>query len=62
MTALLNVLVGTLAPWGAAAIFLIFSLILLIGCAHWLEVPWIVTHLERLFNRAMADKHPGETE
>ena len=52
VTALLNVLFFTLAPWAAAICFLLFSLVGLIGLAKWLEVPWVVTHLERWLEKA----------
>jgi len=61
VTALLNVLFSSLAPWHAATVFLIFSLIGLIGLAKWLEVPWVVTHLERWFDRTGPPK-PSDTE
>lgn len=52
VTALANVIVGSLAPWYAASIFVLFSLTGLVALASWLEVPWIVRHLERWLDRA----------
>ena len=61
IVALINVLVGSLAPWYVETIFLIFSIIGLIGCANWLGVPWVVTHLERWLDRVSNSKSK-ETE
>lgn len=61
VVALLNVIVISFAPVLASGTFLIFSLIALIGLASWLEVPWIVRHLERWLDRTHNAK-PGETE
>jgi hypothetical protein len=36
----------------------LLSLILLIGCAHWLEVPWVHLQLDRLFNRLVRGDLP----
>ena len=55
-TSFLNVIIGSLAPGPVWSIFLILSIILLIGCARWMEIPWIVTHLERLFNRLIGGR------
>jgi uncharacterized phage-associated protein len=62
VTALSNILIGVLTPWGVEAIFLLFSLILLLGCAHRLEIPWIVTHLDRRSNRANLGQRNAEAE
>ncbi|VFU10210.1 protein of unknown function [Methylocella tundrae] len=57
-----NTLIFAVAPTSAATVFLLFSLMTLIACSHWLEVPWIVSHLERLFDRTSVTKAKNETE
>lgn len=63
VSALLNVLFYAFAPWVAATIFLIFTLVGLLGLGKWLEVPFIAPYLERWFEKMMGRlPHPGETE
>jgi uncharacterized phage-associated protein len=60
--ALLNILIAVLTPWGVEAIFLLFSMVLLLGSAHRLEVPWIVTHLDRWSKRANINQAKDDAE
>ena len=62
VSGILNAFLDSFIPWGAAATLLLFSLILLIGAARWLEVPWVVRHLERWFDRASMTRASNETE
>lgn len=49
-------------PGPAAAVLLVFIILELLVLARFLEVPWIVTHLERWFDRVSATKRSSETE
>lgn len=60
--ALLTVLITTLAPWQASIVGLLFSLLIAIGLGKWLEVPFIVAHLERWYDRASVTQSKNETE
>jgi uncharacterized phage-associated protein len=53
---LLNALVGAVSPWGVEAIFFLFSVVMIIGSAHRLEVPWIVTHLDWWSHRSSSNR------
>lgn len=59
---LVSVMMSALAPWHASLLCLLFSLLIAIGLAKWLEVPFIVAHLERWFDRASITKNKNETE
>lgn len=59
MTALANVIVGSLAPWLPTVIFFLFSVTGLVALASWLEVPWIVRNLERMLDSAHNMKNGG---
>lgn len=62
VTALLNVIIASFAPTFAASIMLLFSLVMLIGIAKYLGVPWVVVHLESWFSKICSPTKPGETE
>lgn len=51
VVALVYVFIGFSSPWYVTTSFLLFILLFLIAAAKWLEVPFIVTHLERWFER-----------
>lgn len=55
VTALLNVGVASIGV-ANEVVFLLFSLIFLIGAAKWLEVPWIVYHLEKWLYQRLGGK------
>jgi hypothetical protein len=59
---LMNVIIVNSTPWYGASCFLLFSLIFLIAAARYLEVPWIVQHLERWLDRASATSGKDDTE
>jgi membrane protein implicated in regulation of membrane protease activity len=61
VTALANVLVTSFAPWPAATLLLVFSVLLLIAIAKWLEAPWIDAHLERWHDK-ITGRSETETE
>jgi hypothetical protein len=52
--------------WTSNTFVGLLSLVLLIGCARWLEVPWVYISLVRIFDKIMRDKpsssnnEPGE--
>jgi uncharacterized membrane protein len=55
ITALTGVIIALIfmaLPWYGAIFCVLFSLVLLLVAARTCEVPWIVTHLERIFDRA----------
>jgi len=55
VTGLCDALVFKFEDAAVANIFIgALSLILVIGCARWLEVPWVHIYLDRLFNRLIA--------
>jgi len=58
---LVDVLCFAFLPWYGAIFAMLFSLVLLLVAARTCEVPWIVTHLERIFDRGAGSK-PPETE
>jgi len=61
--ALTNVIVSSFAPGIAATVFLIFSLMLALGLARWLEVPFIAPYIERWLEKLMGRvPKPDETE
>jgi hypothetical protein len=60
--ALSNVIVDGSSGWFGRITFLLFSILFLIASAKWLEVPFIVTHLERWFDRASITSAKEETE
>jgi hypothetical protein len=49
---------------GTSLFVSVISLILLLGVAQWLQVPWVVIHLEALLARLQKskDKDSDETE
>lgn len=49
---LIDTLLFVALPWYGAIFGVLFSLVLLLVAARVCEVPWIVTHLERIFDRA----------
>ena len=55
---LFNTEMFSVLPWGGSLFTVLFSLIFLLVAAGTCEVPWIVKHLERLFDRASATKSP----
>jgi hypothetical protein len=42
--------------WTSNTFVGLLSLVLLIGCARWLEVPWVYIPLVRIFNKAIGDR------
>lgn len=60
--ALINTLISALTTWHTWLVLMLFTLILLIGVATWLEVPWVVRHLERWLERLSRSKADDETE
>ena len=60
--ALLNVIIDCMSGWYGRLTFLLFSLLFLIAAAKWLEVPFIVHHLEKWFARASITSSKNETE
>lgn len=48
--------------WTAFIFISILVLILLIGVARWMEVPWVVRHLERSINYLMRNGKSIEEE
>lgn len=48
-------------PWTFTFV-LPFSIIMLLVAARQCEVPWILTHLERMFEKTFGSKKPEETE
>jgi len=63
IVALIYAIMSKGAPWNEQLPILIFTILIMLAAAKWLEVPFIVTHLERLFERWSATKPKGdETE
>jgi hypothetical protein len=58
---LVDVICFSFLPWYGAIFTVLFSLVLLLVAARTCEVPWIVTHLERMFDKGAGSKKP-ETE
>lgn len=59
---LIDTLLFIALPWYGAIFGVLFSLILLLVGARVCEVPWIVTHLERIFDRASVSPTTQEPE
>ena len=63
LIAVLNVYVASHSPVLATVTCILFSLILSLGLAKWLEVPWLSRYLERWFEKMLGNiPRPGETE
>lgn len=60
--ALVTVLITALAPWQSSVLCLLFSLVIAIGLGKWLEVPFVVAHLERWYDRASVTTSKTEPE
>src|SRR5262245_50456055 len=56
VTGLIDALLFQALPWYGAIFAVLFSVILLLVAARICEVPWIVTHLERIFDRASGSR------
>jgi hypothetical protein len=56
---LIDTLLFIALPWYGAAYGVLFSLVLLLVGARVCDVPWIVTHLERMFDRMSASPRSG---
>lgn len=62
---LIDAFLGSFVPRSVFAFLMVWSLILLIGLANWLDFPWIIEHLtrwEHLFFRRFERKKDIETD
>lgn len=50
------ILIKFLEDWLATLFIIVFSIILILGLAHWLEVPQVIRPLERLLDKVMKEK------
>lgn len=49
-------------PWYSSTAILLLSLVLLIGCAQYWGVPWVVPYLSRCFDRLSQEKNKNQKE
>jgi di/tricarboxylate transporter len=57
IAALFDALLLSVAPASAAWFMVVASLVLLIGCAKWLEFPWVIAELEGWHKRIVSFWH-----